>query len=68
MILSGCISTLQKHKLHKFEVACLANLAPADADEAKALLPRQVYTLFTQWYSLKVHILNFVWRNNKKSS
>ena len=31
--------TLQKQKLHKFEVACLANLAPSTAEEAKALLP-----------------------------
>lgn len=26
-------------------MACLANLAPSDADEAKALLPRQVYAI-----------------------
>lgn len=31
--------TLQKQKLHKFEIACLANLAPTTAEEAKALLP-----------------------------
>ena len=33
--------TLQKQKLHKFEVACLVNLAPiaSTAEEAKALLP-----------------------------
>ena len=40
VVLIFTFRTLQKHKLHKFEVACLANLAPADADEAKALLPR----------------------------
>ena len=33
-------STLQKHKLHKFETASLANLAPSTAEEAKVLLPR----------------------------
>ena len=33
-------STLQKQKLHKFETACLANLVPSTAEEAKALLPR----------------------------
>ena len=33
-------STLQKQKLHKFEIASLANLCPATAEEAKALLPR----------------------------
>ncbi|XP_003386979.1 PREDICTED: DNA-directed RNA polymerase II subunit RPB4-like [Amphimedon queenslandica] len=37
--ISAIRGALQKHKLHKFEVACLANLAPADADEAKTLLP-----------------------------
>ena len=31
--------TLQKQKLHKFEIACLANLSPSTAEEAKALLP-----------------------------
>ena len=31
--------TLQKKKLHKFEIACLANLAPPTSDEAKALMP-----------------------------
>ena len=31
--------TLQKQKLHKFEIACLANLAPTTDEEAKALLP-----------------------------
>lgn len=31
--------TLQKQKLHKFEIAALANLAPTTAEEAKALLP-----------------------------
>ena len=46
VLIFGC-RTLQKHKLHKFEVACLANLAPADADEAKSLLPRQVSLMVT---------------------
>ena len=31
--------TLQKKKLHKFEIACLANLAPPTSEEAKTLLP-----------------------------
>ena len=31
--------TLQKQKLHKFEIACLANLAPTTDEEAKSLLP-----------------------------
>ena len=47
-MIANCLSSnsflynrkLQKHKLHKFEIACLANLVPADADEAKSLLPR----------------------------
>jgi DNA-directed RNA polymerase subunit F len=38
--ISAVRGALQKHKLHKFEVASLANLAPADADEGKSLLPR----------------------------
>ena len=33
-------SLLGKKKLHKFELACLANLCPETADEAKALIPR----------------------------
>lgn len=32
-------SLLGKKKLHKFELACLANLCPETADEAKALIP-----------------------------
>lgn len=31
--------TLQKQKLHKFEIAALANLSPATAEEARTLLP-----------------------------
>ncbi|XP_064384228.1 DNA-directed RNA polymerase II subunit Rpb4-like [Halichondria panicea] len=31
--------TLQKQKLHKFEIAALANLCPATAEEARTLLP-----------------------------
>jgi hypothetical protein len=33
-------------KLHKFELAALANLCPENAEEAKALIPRFV-TLFS---------------------
>lgn len=33
-------SLLGKKKLHKFELACLANLCPETAEEAKALIPR----------------------------
>lgn len=39
-----CSLLLQK-KLHKFELACLANLCPETAEEAKALIPRLVITL-----------------------
>ena len=35
-----CYSLLGKKKLHKFELACLANLCPETAEEAKALIPR----------------------------
>lgn len=35
-------SLLGKKKLHKFELACLANLCPESAEEAKALIPRYV--------------------------
>ena len=31
---------LMQKKLHKFELASLANLCPESADEAKALVPR----------------------------
>ncbi|KAM4658931.1 DNA-directed RNA polymerase II subunit RPB4 isoform 1-T1 [Amazona ochrocephala] len=33
-------SLLLQKKLHKFELACLANLCPETAEEAKALIPR----------------------------
>lgn len=36
----SCCSLLGKKKLHKFELACLANLCPETAEEAKALIPR----------------------------
>ena len=42
-----CCSLLGKKKLHKFELACLANLCPETAEEAKALIPR--------WVSLSVY-------------
>ncbi|XP_028394234.1 DNA-directed RNA polymerase II subunit RPB4-like [Dendronephthya gigantea] len=32
-------SLLGKKKLHKFELACLANLCPETAEEAKSLIP-----------------------------
>lgn len=33
-------SLLSKKKLHKFELACIANLCPETAEEAKTLIPR----------------------------
>ena len=33
-------SLLMQKKLHKFELAALANLCPETADEAKSLIPR----------------------------
>lgn len=36
------ISLLLQKKLHKFELACLANLCPETAEESKALIPRLV--------------------------
>ena len=33
-------SLLGKKKLHKYELACLANLCPETAEEAKSLIPR----------------------------
>uniref|UniRef100_A0AAA9U132 RNA polymerase II subunit D n=1 Tax=Bos taurus TaxID=9913 RepID=A0AAA9U132_BOVIN len=33
-------SLLLQKKLHKFELACLANLCPETAEESKALIPR----------------------------
>ena len=41
-----CFSLLSKKNLHKFELACLANLCPETAEEAKALIPRYVSILF----------------------
>ena len=38
--LGACSSLLMQKKLHKFELAALANLCPENADEAKALIPR----------------------------
>lgn len=35
-------SLLLQKKLHKFELASLANLCPEAAEEAKALIPRSV--------------------------
>lgn len=47
-------SLLGKKKLHKFELACLANLCPETAEEAKALIPRweikkNPVCLFLRW-------------------
>ena len=33
-------------KLHKFELAALANLCPDNAEEAKSLIPRSVVLLY----------------------
>lgn len=33
-------SVLMQKKLHKFELAALANLCPDNAEEAKSLIPR----------------------------
>ena len=46
-IQTSCYSLLGKKKLHKFELACLANLCPETAEEAKALIPRLVFTFQT---------------------
>ena len=35
-------SLLMQKKLHKFELAALANLCPDNAEEAKSLIPRLV--------------------------
>lgn len=35
-----CFSLLMQKKLHKFELASLANLCPETPEEAKALIPR----------------------------
>ncbi|XP_013414792.1 DNA-directed RNA polymerase II subunit RPB4 [Lingula anatina] len=37
--ISAVRSLLMQKKLHKFELAALANLCPENADEAKALIP-----------------------------
>lgn len=37
-------SLLLQKKLHKFELASLANLCPEAAEEAKALIPRYILT------------------------
>ena len=36
----SCFSLLSKKKLHKFELACLANACPETAEEARSLIPR----------------------------
>lgn len=40
MSLRSFFSLLLQKKLHKFELASLANLCPEAAEEAKALIPR----------------------------
>lgn len=41
----SCVpSLLLQKKLHKFELASLANLCPEAAEEAKALIPRSVWS------------------------
>lgn len=35
-----CFRLLERKKLHKFEIASIANLCPETAEEAKALIPR----------------------------
>ena len=44
-------SLLGKKKLHKFELACLANLCPETAEEAKSLIPRFDCTKFPLYLS-----------------
>ena len=51
-------SLLGKKKLHKFELACLANLCPETADEAKALIPRWVFMTFSTTFKVA---LVFLW-------
>ncbi|XP_045058951.1 DNA-directed RNA polymerase II subunit RPB4 isoform X3 [Desmodus rotundus] len=42
-------SLLLQKKLHKFELACLANLCPETAEESKALIPRFYVHLYGRW-------------------
>lgn len=44
------ISLLLQKKLHKFELACLANLCPETAEESKALIPRLVWVMLRSVY------------------
>ena len=55
-----CYSLLGKKKLHKFELACLANLCPDTAEEAKALIPRWVFTFQTLASVCMFSILLFI--------
>ena len=47
---SPMISLLLQKKLHKFELACLANLCPETAEESKALIPRLVLVVKSSVY------------------
>ena len=59
-IQTSCYSLLGKKKLHKFELACLANLCPDTAEEAKALIPRWVFTFQTLASECMFSILFFI--------
>ena len=59
-IQTSCYSLLGKKKLHKFELACLANLCPDTAEEAKALIPRWVFTFQTLASVCMFSILFFI--------
>ena len=59
-IQTSCYSLLGKKKLHKFELACLANLCPETAEEAKALIPRLVFTFQTLASVCMFSILFFI--------
>ena len=44
---------LSKKKLHKFELACLANSCPETAEEARALIPRSANYIYQEHDCLK---------------
>jgi len=45
-------SLLVQKKLHKFELATLANLCPETSEEAKALIPRLLLSILVQCMAL----------------
>ena len=49
-------SLLMQKKLHKFELASLANLCPETAEEAKALIPRYSQKQDNAMHSFEVNV------------